>query len=70
MWPSWSECYPARWASRVSTCVQQTMAAHNVQNPGEHIKVRIGLHTGEAINEGEDLFQQELDPGSPHSLTG
>ena len=29
------------------------MAAQNVENPGEHI---IGLHTGEAINEGEDLF--------------
>ena len=43
------------------------MAAHNVENPGEHI---IGLHTGEAINEGEDLFGKTGDPGSSYSLTG
>ncbi len=36
------------------------MAAHNVENPGEHIKVRIGLHTGKAIKEGEDLFGKSV----------
>ena len=31
------------------------MAAHNAENPAEPIRVRIGLHTGEAIKEGEDF---------------
>ncbi len=40
----------------VAIAIQQTLAAHNVENPDEPIRVRIGLHTGEAIKEGEDFF--------------
>ena len=36
--------------------IQQTLVAHNAENPSEPIRVRIGLHTGEAIKEGEDFF--------------
>ncbi len=30
------------------------------ENPAEPIKVRIGLHTGEAIKEGEDFFGKSV----------
>ena len=40
------------------------MAAHNVENQGEHIKVRIGLHTGAALKEGENLLGKSVIPAS------
>ena len=46
----------ARRALESAIAIQKTLAAHNAENPGEPIKVRIGLHTGEAIKEGEDFF--------------
>ncbi len=46
----------ARRALECAIAIQQTLAAHNAENPGEPIRVRIGLHTGEAIKEGEDFF--------------
>ena len=36
--------------------IQQNFAIHEEAHPGEPIRVRIGLHTGEAIKEGEDFF--------------
>ncbi len=36
--------------------MQQAFAIHEEAHPGEPIRVRIGLHTGEAIKEGEDFF--------------
>ena len=46
----------ARRALECAIAIQQTLVAHNAENPGEPIRVRIGLHTGEAIREGEDFF--------------
>ncbi len=46
----------ARRALECAIAIQQTLGAHNAENPGEPIRVRIGLHTGEAIKEGEDFF--------------
>ena len=51
----------ARRAVECAIAIQQTLAAHNAENPPEPIKVRVGLHTGEAITgeaikEGEDFF--------------
>ena len=46
----------ARRALECAIAIQQTLAAHNAENPGEHIRVRIGFHTGEAIKEAEDFF--------------
>ena len=40
--------------------IQQTFTAHNAENPGEPIRVRMGLHTGEAIKEGEDFFGKSV----------
>ena len=50
----------ARRALECAIAVQQTLAAHNAGNPGEPIRVRIGLHTGEAIKEGEDFFGKSV----------
>lgn len=36
--------------------VQRSLTAYNAANPVEPIKVRMGLHTGETIKEGEDFF--------------
>ena len=46
----------ARRALKCATAIQQTLVAHNTENPDEPIRVRIGLHTGEAIKESEDFF--------------
>ena len=46
----------ARRALQCSMAIQQTLGAHNAENPDEPIKVRVGLHTGEAIKEGDDFF--------------
>ena len=39
---------------------QHNLAAYNAENPGEPIRVRVGLHTGEAIKEGEDFFGKSV----------
>lgn len=36
--------------------IQQAIEGHNQDNPDEAIRVRIGLHTGSAIQEEEDFF--------------
>ncbi len=46
----------ARKALECAIAIQETLAAHNTGNTAEPIKVRIGLHSGEAIKEGEDFF--------------
>ncbi len=43
----------ARHALECAIAIQQAMAA---QQSEESVRVRIGLHTGEAIKEGEDFF--------------
>ena len=46
----------ARRALECAIAIQQGLAAHNDEHSEERIRVRIGLHTGEAIKEGEDFF--------------
>ena len=50
----------ARRALQCAIAIQQTLVAHNAENPAEPIRVRIGLHTGEAIKEGEDFFGKSV----------
>ena len=50
----------ARRALECAIAIQQTLGAHNAENPAEPIQVRIGLHTGEAIKEGEDFFGRSV----------
>ena len=50
----------ARRALECAVKIQQTLAAHNAENSDEPIRVRIGLHTGEAIKEGEDFFGKSV----------
>jgi class 3 adenylate cyclase len=39
--------------------IQRAFEAHNASD-GEHVKVRIGLHAGEAIKEGEDFYGKNV----------
>ncbi len=50
----------ARTALECAIAIQQTFAIHKEAHPGEPIRVRIGLHTGEAIKEGEDFFGKSV----------
>ena len=50
----------ARLAVDCAIAIQQTLVAHNEAHSEEPIRVRIGLHTGEAIKEGEDFFGKSV----------
>jgi class 3 adenylate cyclase len=50
----------ARRALRCAIALQGAFAAHAEQHPGEPIRVRIGLHTGEPIKERDDFFGQAV----------
>ena len=45
----------ARRALRCAVAVQRAVDTHSRRHPGEQIRVRIGLHTGEAIRDGNDF---------------
>ena len=47
-------------ALRCSTAIQRALAAYGAGDEREAIRVRIGLHTGEAIREGEDFFGRSV----------
>ncbi|MEX2557224.1 MAG: AAA family ATPase [Actinomycetota bacterium] len=36
--------------------IQRAFAVHNASHPDEPIRVRVGVHTGQAIREGEDFY--------------
>ena len=40
--------------------IQRAFAAHNKEHPEEPVLVRIGLHTGEFIQEMEDFFGKNV----------
>jgi class 3 adenylate cyclase len=46
----------ARRALRCAIAIQRAFATRSPQHPGEPIRVRIGLHTGEPIKEADDFF--------------
>ena len=46
----------ARRALQCAVGIQQALRDHGERHPDEATQVRIGLHTGEAIKEGDDFF--------------
>jgi len=50
----------ARRALLCAMDVQRAFAGHNQENPDEPVMVRIGLHTGEFIQEMEDFFGKNV----------
>ena len=49
-----------RRALQSSVAIQRTLADYNEHHPQELIRVRMGLHTGEAIKESEDFFGRNV----------
>ena len=43
-----------------SIAIQRALASYNSEHPDEPLRVRIGLHTGEAIREGQDFFGRNV----------
>jgi class 3 adenylate cyclase len=39
-----------------ATAIQRALAEHNTTNPEEPIRIRVGVHAGQAIREGEHFF--------------
>jgi class 3 adenylate cyclase len=50
----------ARRALQCAIAIQQSLASYNNQHHEEPIRVRIGLHTGEAIKEADDFFGKNV----------
>ena len=51
----------ARKAVECALGVQRALHDYNRRHPAHPVKVRIGLHTGEAIRDGNDLFGTSVD---------
>lgn len=51
----------ARKAVECAIGIQRGFAAYNRSHPAQPVKVRIGLHTGEAIRSGQDLLGGSVD---------
>ena len=49
-----------RQALDCAVAIQRALATHNAGLPGENIRVRIGLHTGEISREAEDFYGQNV----------
>ncbi len=51
----------ARGAVQCMLAVQQDLSEHNQRHPDRHIQIRVGIHTGEAIVDGDgDLFGKHV----------
>ncbi len=50
----------ARRALQCAISIQRDFAAYNNDHPDEPVRIRIGLHTGEAIREAEDFFGRHV----------
>ena len=50
----------ARRALHCAIGLQRAFATYNREHPDEPVRVRIGLHTGEAIKEAEDFFGRHV----------
>lgn len=46
----------AGWATRWAIAVQRQITSYGIDHPEEAVRVRLGLHTGEAIHARGDLF--------------
>src|SRR5262245_42684783 len=51
----------ARRAVECAVAIQRGLHAYNHAHPAQPVKVRIGLHTGEAIRSGRDLLGTSVD---------
>src|SRR5262245_30107876 len=51
----------ARKAVECAIGIQRAFHDYNRKHPIQHVKVRIGLHTGEAIHSDKDLFGTSVD---------
>jgi class 3 adenylate cyclase/tetratricopeptide (TPR) repeat protein len=51
----------ARRAVACAVGIQRALEQHNRQHPDEQVRVRIGLNTGEVIQEEEDLFGEAVN---------
>src|SRR5262245_1472977 len=51
----------ARKAVECAVAIQRALHAYNHAHPAQPMKVRIGLHTGEAIHSGRDLLGTSVD---------
>jgi class 3 adenylate cyclase len=51
----------ARKGVECAVGVQRALHDYNRRHPAHPVKVRIGLHTGEAIHDGHDLFGTSVD---------
>jgi class 3 adenylate cyclase len=50
-----------RKALECAISIQQALAERNAESPGEEVRVRIGVNTGEVVVEGEDLYGQAVN---------
>jgi class 3 adenylate cyclase/tetratricopeptide (TPR) repeat protein len=50
----------ARRALRCAIGIQRRLAAYNREHPAEPVRVRMGLHTGEVVKDGEDFFGRNV----------
>jgi class 3 adenylate cyclase len=56
------QLFPFGFAKKSLDCaiaIQHAFAEHNAAD-GEHVKVRIGLHAGEAIKDGDDFYGKNV----------
>ena len=51
----------ARRAVECAVAAQRALAEHNRRHPDQEVHIRIGINTGEAFAEGEDLFGAAVD---------
>jgi class 3 adenylate cyclase len=50
----------ARQAALCAISLQRAMAAHNASNGGRPIRIRIGVHTGEALRDADKFFGRSV----------
>ena len=51
----------ARQALECATGIQRAITVRNGAHPEQPLRIRIGLHTGEAIREGDDFFGRDVN---------
>jgi class 3 adenylate cyclase len=51
----------ARKAVECAISIQRVLSSHNRIHPAQPVKLRIGLHTGEAVRSGHDLLGSSVD---------
>ena len=50
-----------RKALECSVSIQQSLEERNAESPGEELRVRIGVNTGEVVVEGDDIYGQAVN---------